>query len=467
MNLTSWLLIATLFYAVMNLLIGFWKTRADTFESFVSYRDKAGLIFVVLSLNATFIGGGMFFATGEMGYEAGLTPIVLPICTALGLLIVYLLSSRIRRLCREKNALTLYDYIDVRLQQDDPWKPRFVASFALINMSLYFFLLAGQFLVLTTFLEAFTDLPGNVALTASVAVVFVNTLVYGVVGGLKKDIWTDAFQMAMIFLGMTVIGIHLLSAQNLKALESLPPPTDPGAYGPLFIIGSLLFFTPAFLVRYDIWQRVLAAKDDRTVLRAVGISIPIVLFSYLLFIVCGNFARSLSAVSDDGRFAVVNTIEALLGSRSFIIVTIALFAAVMSSADTFLNITSVSLHRLVTGVSDEKGSRRNLLQVRVLAFAICVASALLIVLSPDVVDLMVGAFSSLVIMAPALVYVIFANAPKARPAFFSVIFGFGIFLTLFFGVSALQKTAFTIATTCSVIILLIFRSVRKSAGAAS
>ncbi len=127
----------------------------------------------------------------------------------------------------------------------------------------------------------------------------------------------------------------------------------------------------------------------------------------------------------------------------------------MSSADTFLNIASVSLHRLSVGKPRAADSQRNLLQVRVLTVAICLAAAILVVVSPDIVDLMVGAFSSLVIMAPSLLYVFFAREPKAMPALVSVLFGVVVFVVLFFGVAGMTKTAFTVATIVALLALFI------------
>lgn len=422
---------------------------ADSFESFVAYRKKASALTVLLSLNGTFIGGGMFFATGQMGFEAGFVPMILPVCTAIGLAGVAVLIARIRRVCDEAGALTLYDYIDHRISGSQAGKALFTGTFVTTNLFLYFFLLAGQFLILSTFIESYGGVAGHWALIGSIAIVFVNTLIYGIVGGLKKDMWTDAFQMLVILFAMAVIVWRLAASDVVDQIRHAPAPTAGDSYGWLFVVGALVFFSPAFLVRFDIWQRGLAAKTSRGAIVAIALSVPVVAIAYFVFISCGIYTRSILGPDEalEARFAVTYAMDHLLDSGWLVVVALALFAAVMSSADTLLNIASISLHRLIVGKTTDKTARRDLIQIRLITVAVCLAAAVLVVLAADVVDLMVGAFSSLAIMMPALLYVVFARRPSASVGASSVILGLAVFLVVFFAVPEMRKTAFTVGTS--------------------
>ena len=451
------LLLATGAYAVLNLAFGLWKTRSDSYESFVGYRNRSPLWLVLLSINATFVGGGMFFATGEMGFKADYAPMVLALCTGLGLIAISFFAGRIRGYCDKAGALTLYDYLEGRLGRRDDAKI-FTKGVMVVNIVLYFFLLAGQFLVLQTFFEAFAAASESWALGAAVSIVGLNTLIYGVVGGLKKDIWTDALQMGLVIAAAAVLAHAILSAPHKEVLAALPPATAPGDFGALFIVGALLFFSPAFLVRYDLWQRVLSSKTTATARWASWLSIPIVAGSYWLFVLAGRFARSVDADPESARFAVVNTMQHVLSDNTFVFVVLALFAAVMSSADTFLNIASTSLHRLAVGLPDKAERTDSLLQLRIMTIAVCVGAAILVIVSPSIVDLFVGAFSSLVITAPSLVYVIVSKNPQARAATISLVSGLLVFLVIFVTMPSLRTVSFIIATLVALIALGIGRA---------
>jgi len=459
----TWLLVATCAYTAINLIVGLWKTRTDSYETFVAYRKSASLPLVLLSVNATFVGGGMFFATGQMGYEAGYVPLILPVSTALGLICFSLVSNHIRSLCDKAGALTLYEYIEIRLCAQRPWSTLYLFAYISITLILYFFLLAGQFLVLSTFLQSFGDVTKQWALIASVVIVFINTVVYGVVGGLKKDMLTDAFQMVMVAIGSLFILYGLISHNGILVIRRAALIDGSPQYGMLFVIGSLLFFSPSFLVRYDLWQRALSAKSNRTMVTASLLSIPIVFAAYGLFIACGIFARSLDAAPSAQQMAVVTTLKYVLSSGGFIFATLALYAAVMSSADTFLNISSISLYGIICRLRKESEAKpqRSLLAVRLSALGICTCAVILVLISPDIVDLMIGAFSSLVIAAPSMAYIILSSKPSARGALISISSGLVVFLVLFFGVAGMQKTGFTIATIIALLSLGLERLVSR------
>lgn len=452
----KWLLIATCLYTILNLIIGLWKTKEDSFESFVGYRNRSSTLLIFLSINATFIGGGMFFAVGQMGYEGGLVPLVLAACTSLGLIGFTIISSKIRSFCDKNGVVTLYDYIELRLSNDPKWGKFFTSLIVCINISLYFFLLAGQFLVLSFFVESFTDASSKNALIISVSIIFANTLIYGIVGGLKKDILTDSFQMIMVIGGMAIISINLLSAESISLLSSTSFASTNKSFGNIFIIGSLLFFTPSFMVRYDLWQRALSAASNKSLIKAVVFSIPLVFTAYALFVSVGIYARNLDVANS--QFASIQALREMLSPSLFIVASLALFAAVMSSADTFLNITSTSIHRLAAGKPKQENSKRDLYLVRVLTLIICLTSMSLAILSPDIVNLMIGAFSSLVITTPAIIYVLLSSNPNAKVSFFSTSIGYLSFLAIFFMLPGLQKTAFVYATLIALIIFLIGQS---------
>lgn len=445
--MTTTIVAATIVYAALNFIIGFWKFRADSFESFVSYRNRLGLPLLVLTLNGSFIGGGMFFAVGQMAFEAGTAPLMLAVATTVGLTGLAVLAPRIRRMSDEHNARTIYDLIQARL----PEAKLYLSLYVVTNVLLYFFLLASQFLVLATFLETFGDLKATPALTAAVAIVAVNALVYGMVGGFKKDVWGDVFQLAAIGAGAAVIIWSLAGRDWVPALRNGPAPAQTAAYGMLFWVGGILFLTPAFLVRYDMWQRVLAARNSRTAVLGCVLAIPVVVAAYVLFTLVGNLARVGPTPPTDSRFATLTALRDLLHGPWFAAAAIALYAAVVATADTFLNTTSVSVSRILGEAHLTEAQK--LLRARGLTLIVCLAAVCLVLLADDVVDLLAGAFSSLVITTPSVLYIVFARRPRALVATASLVSGVVTFVGLYSTLPTFRKTAFVVATVVALMAL--------------
>jgi len=66
----------------------------------------------------------------------------------------------------------------------------------------------------------------------------------------------------------------------------------------------------------------------------------------------------------------------------------------------------------------------------------------MVMLAPDTVDLIVGGFSSLAILAPSIAFVVFSTKPSARASCLSLGLGYALFVYLFVSQPLLQKYAF-------------------------
>ena len=64
--MTKYILIATIIYAIINLIIGVIASKNISYSDFVSNKSKSNSTLITLSLIATIVGGGMFFATAQI-----------------------------------------------------------------------------------------------------------------------------------------------------------------------------------------------------------------------------------------------------------------------------------------------------------------------------------------------------------------------------------------------------------------
>ena len=108
------LIIATVIITVVNLVIGLLNKTRD-FESFVSLKNKVGIVPISLSLLGTIIGGGMFFSVGEMGFESGVAPVSIALSYIIGFLLLSIMLNKIKSLTAPKDVNTIYDIIEKKL----------------------------------------------------------------------------------------------------------------------------------------------------------------------------------------------------------------------------------------------------------------------------------------------------------------------------------------------------------------
>lgn len=429
---TSLLIFGIIAYLIISFFIGLWKSRGIGLADFIASKNSIGFWPILLSLVGTIVGGGMFFAVGQIGYEAGILGYILGFLYIIAFSLMGFLIPRIRNFFKEKNYLTLIDLVDGEYKSK---KTTF--AFAAVNFFIYFFVLAGQFLVLGTFLNFFAGIQLTYAiLTIAMIVAGLNIIIYSVVGGIRKDIATDVFQMFVVFLGSLFLVSLLLKPATWASIATLPTIYFTGlGYGTVFVIVVVLFFIPLLLVRLDFWQRVLAAKNEVVTKKAFFVAGPITFLFYFIFTTIGMYAKSAGIA--EAKTATLALISQSFTGISFVIIILAFLAAVMSTADTALNVATISFSRLLKKEAwqkylDKKENEKQLHKlVKISALFIGLFSVVIAFLFPNIVDLFVAAFSAMLILAPATFALLFSKKPNSTAAFYSIVLGFAIFLSVF------------------------------------
>jgi len=450
---TSMLIFGIIIYLIISFVIGLWKSRGTDLADFVASKNSFGFWPIFLSLVGTIVGGGMFFAVGQIGYEVGVLGYILGFLYIIAFSLMGFLTPRIRNFFKDKNYLTLIDLVDGEYKSK---KTTF--AFAAVSFFIYFFVLAGQFLVLGTFLNFFAGIQLTYAiLTIAMIVAGLNIIIYSVVGGIRKDIVTDVFQMIVVFFGSLFLISLLLKPVTWTSIATLPTIYFTGlGYGTAFLIAAVLFFIPLLLVRLDFWQRVLAAKNEEVAKRAFFVAGPVTFLFYLIFTTIGMYAKSVGI--PEAKIATLGLISQSFTGISFVIIILAFLAAVMSTADTTLNVAAVSFSRLLKreiwcGYLDRKEHEKQLFKlVKVSALLIGLFSVIIAFLIPNIVNLFVAAFTAMLILAPATLALLFSKKPNSTAAFYSIVLGFVTFLVAF---PFLPKESFIAGTFVSILTYLI------------
>lgn len=427
------IILTILLYFAASFLIGLSRARDINLERFVADRDATGFIPLLFTILATIIGGGMFFTVGQIGHEAGTVGYVVGISYLMGFVIVGFLVPMIRKIASQKNYLTLIDLIEDRYDKQSNRKVSLSYLFAFINLLVFFFILAAQFIVLGVFLKYFLGihLHQGIMLVA-VIIAISNILIYSLVGGIRKDIATDTLQLSLIIVGCIFISILFFKPSTWSAIGTLPGTYFTGlGYGLPFTLGAIIFLGPTFLVRLDIWQRILTAKTTRTAQLAFFVAAPLTLFFYFLFTSLGMYSKVIGA--PDSNMATLWALSKLFTDYSYALIIVAFLAAVMSSADTLLNIASISFvklwkkklwHRYINEGNSTDEEKSLLKFLRLSTLGIGLLSVITAFLIPNLVDLFIGAFAMLLICTPAILGAIFTDKPNEKAAFHSMLWGF-------------------------------------------
>ncbi len=455
------IVIATL---LINFAWAFLKRKGITFSIYAADPNKHSSLIIALSLAGTIVGGGMFIAVGQIGYEAGVVGFVLGFIYLVGLTVVGVFTKAIRNMMDKGNHDSLLDLLD------SSYGNRVTFQFCFVNLVMYIFLLAAQFVGLFLFARYVQGLTGIIWLPWLLLILAViGMFFYPVIGGLRKDIRTDIVQVLIVLLASLIILWQIFSKGIFVSMwTQLPAAHLSGTgYGVVFVIGAILFLTPSFLVRMDIWQRIRAANTETASNRGFWIAGIISCFFYLFFTTIGMWAYVLKIPS--GKYSTFELINQQFQNPVILgLIFGAFFAAVLSSADTFINNTSLFLTRMVFpnlwSKKQEESADKSLLRWSRM-FAICsiILSLVLGYGMPNFVDLLVGAFSLLLIYLPTILGLFVENWRDKRAAFWSSNLGVVLFAILFFGWN--PKIAFAPAVIVSIITYSLILSVRRAKNA--
>ncbi len=439
-----WLVAVTACYVTLSIAVGLCRLRGRNYTDFVASPSTINKYAISLSICGTVIGGGMFFAVAQMGYEAGLAVLALPLSYVLGYLLLGFAIPAIRKSISSPGVNTLYDVVTVRLSRSGPWASTYKLLLSLVTFGMYFFMLAAQFTIIANFYMGVLSLTPRMAWMMSLLLIGGTTLIYSVAGGIRKDIATDIFQVPVVLMGLVVIGVFLLTDNKVSFVNVPRTHFTFTGYGVAFPIAVLLFFSPAFVGRYDYWQRIIAAKSVPEARFALWFSLPIILVAYVVCCLIGVAARSMSPTTESSRAALWFMRNALPSGLSTVVI-LSFYAALMATSDTLLNVSSVSLSSILQSLTRGRCKPlRTLGVLRALTVIVGIAASATVLIAADTVDLIIGGFSSLAILTPSLLLVLLKREPDARVACASLTFGYASFILAFSCVPSLRKYAFVL-----------------------
>jgi len=462
----NWFVFWIILYSVIIIALTVKHIRLKNLEKYLINNRNTKTVPLVFSTLATFVGGGVAIGLMAVGYEAGFTGVVIGIAFVIGFFITARFASKINTIGKKRSIYSFSEFLNRKFTNDND--PRFSRIFSsivsTINIFIFFFLLSAQFVGMASLIE------GEMGIGYTYAAVLSCVLVIGYTAyaGLSGVILTDMLQFVVIIILMLVVFIPGISVDtnDLHDLNKLPAKMLNGTtYGILFLIGLPLFLSPSVIVRMDIWQRLLSAKNGVVAKRASIISGLGMLPFYIVFPLAGMAIRLSHNQIVEPKFATHAFLSAHCNEFFLGFAVVGLAAALMSSGDSFLNIISISAVKDYLGWRKQRKSNvKEKLFLRIKTATVIFGSLALVLalVLPKIVDLMVVGTSAIVVFVPCTFLALIKKDvyQYRKIALLSIVGGFVVNIVFFilgniYPLSFQPKSSFVPAFIVSMIILLI------------
>jgi len=403
MGLTATMVII---YLAIVLAIGYWATRRtkNSKDFFIAGKQIGPIALALAAFSAT-LSGWLFVGAPGLIYTLGTGAMWFTMSTAVAYTILWVVTGkRMRLLVEVKDVMTVADAVKARFEN------RFASGLAGIAT------LIGVVLYLATQLLAMGVILGyvfNISVTTGVIIGMVITLLYAIGGGMLAGIYTDVFQGTMMAITSIVIFAYALSIGggmfNITEIISTSPALAEGGLGykfvgPFGIIPPILAMSWFFLLALGIVgqphlvHKFFMIKDIKKLRHGAFLTtVPAIISGLLSFgvgmvikskVMSGELAALAKADDAITVFLLTYTTPILTG-----LAFAGIASAIMSTADSFINIASAAAVRDLPNAFGKKLSEKSELQWgRISALVLGVVSvALAVGLSSEGIALL-GAF---------------------------------------------------------------------------
>ncbi len=392
-------------YMVMCIGVGIWALRRTKSprDFFMAGRDL-GIFVTALAVFSSTMSGFGFVGGPGLVYQMGTSSFWMPFANAVGYcLTFYLLAKRLRLIAELRDTISLPDAVAARYNSETA---RLLTAIAILLGVIGY--LGTQILALATVLHDIllnvTFIP-EISIKGCMAIACAILVFYCVTGGILASVYTDLVQGAIMIVAALLVFVACLNAVDggMVGIVETVMNDDSEAMGPwgtLGMMGCLSWFfvfglgamgQPHVITKLMMNRRV---EDARKIL---PISIGGYLMCALLWIGIGMAMRALViqgahtelAHPNDAasQFLQLYTHPLLAG-----VVFAGLFAAIMSTADSFLNLgAAVVVHDIPKALRGHS-LKRELLWARIATVIIAVGSSIFVLYSHEDIIALLGTF---------------------------------------------------------------------------
>ena len=336
-----------LLYVVALLGVAIWKSRATkTHDDFVVAGRAVPVPLLVGTLVCTWIGSGSLFGGAGLAYRTGIAELWFSFGAWVGLLAVYFLAGRVRRIAQ----YTVPDLLEQRYNAAARVLGTLAIILAYVTIAAYQFRGGGWILSIVT--------DGRISPVAGMYLTAATIVAFTAFAGMVSIVTVDIFNGVLITLGVLVaLPYTVWQLGGIGAVAARLPPAhlQPlGGHNALWAAGVAL---PTFLLllgESGMYQKFFSAKDEKAARRAViGMIVGVVTIETTLALVAivgrAAYPDLLERTSVVGRAAsetiVLYTARHGLPAALGALLLAAAVAIVLSTGNTFLLVPSTNLSR--------------------------------------------------------------------------------------------------------------------------
>lgn len=350
-------IVVSIFF-VFVMAIGVWATRRTKNASdFFAAGKQIGTLALALAAFSSTMSGFLFVGAPGLIYSIGTGALWFTVSTSLAFTVLWVVvGKRMRLLVEVREILTVPDAIDVRFKSK--------AATLLASISI----LVGVVLYLATQLLAMGIVIGyvfNISNAAGVIIGMIITLAYAVGGGMLAGVYTDVFQgLVMAVASLFILVMAVLAGgglENITTTIATSPLLADGALGSKFVspfgvmpftlvMSWFLLFALGVIGQPHLVHKFFMIKDIKKLkMGALMSTIPSIISGLLAFTV-GLSVKSLVLSGQlEPLLKADDTIIVFLLHYTTPVLTGIAFAgiasAIMSTADSFINIAAASAVR--------------------------------------------------------------------------------------------------------------------------
>ncbi len=392
-------------YLAMCIGVGLWALRrtTSTRDFFMAGRDLGILVTGLAVFSSTMSGFGFVGGPGLV-YRMGLSSAWMTVIAPLGFCCVfYLLAKRLRMVAELRESISLPDAVAARYNSE---RARLLTAIAILLGVIGY--LGTQILAMATVLR---DVLNNVSFIPEVSLITCMAIAcavlvfYCVTGGILASVYTDLVQGAIMIVAAIFVFIAAITAVDggltgiaTTLLEDDPESISP--WGTLGMIGAMSWFVVFVLGmagQPHVITKLMMNRRVEDVRRTLPVSAAGYALCSLLWLSIGLAMRAL--VIQGGHPELSGPDEAApqflqfhAGPMLAGIVFAGLFAAIMSTADSFLNLGAAAVVHDIPRALTGRSLSNELFWARVATVLLAVGSAIFVLYSRQDLVALLGAF---------------------------------------------------------------------------
>jgi sodium/proline symporter len=432
-------------YVALMIAIGYATSRATHSPADFFLADRSLKAWVTaISSTASSESAWAILGTVGLAYKDGLSALwFFPGCLIGYVINWFFIAERLRKHSREKNALTIPDYLEAHFKDRTHLVRLIAVAIIFVSMMAY---VAAQFTAIGKTFDAIFGIPHLVSIPIGGAII----ILYTMMGGFRAVVWTDFIQGLIMVVSLIVLALvafaelggtsgmmEKVNAAAPEALSWMGGKTIAAFFGSVVgLLGIGLGYPgqPHVITRY------MAAKDTQTIKRGVWIAIGWGTSIYTSAILLGICGRALFPGLADPEHLFPTAAENLLPALATAVVLTGVLAAIMSTVSAQIIVaTSAVAHDVYSKVMRGSLTHKQILNISRVTVLLTGLSAMAVALTETRVIFwfVLFAWSGLgASFGPLILFTLYSKNVTREGAIAGMLVGF--FITIFWKVTGLS-----------------------------